>query len=223
MQNFQSDLIEKKIGYKFKDKSILLGAFIHSSYANENRSVKSNERLEFLGDSVLSLIVTDYVYSHFKNGEGDLSKIRASLVNEKTLSFIFEQLELDQFIVKGRGLINSKPTPAMMADAFEALTASIYIDGGYDKANKFVLRVLTSALESLNKTGVPESNKSLLQEKFKTAKIVYQTRFEGEGEKKIYFAKVLINGAVCGEGSSGKKREAEELSAKMALKNVKKV
>lgn len=223
MQNFNSEQIEKTIGYKFKDKKLLQNAFIHSSYSNENKSFKSNERLEFLGDSVLSLIISDYVFTNFKNNEGDLSKIRASLVNENILSEVFSKVNLDYFIVKGRGLINSKPTKAMNADCFEALTAAIYKDGGFEKAKAFVLKFLQSSIDSIYKTGVPENSKSILQEKFKQAKIVYQTKSEGEGENKIYHSKVLINNVVCGEGCSNKKREAEEFSAKMALESVKKV
>ena len=94
MQNFDAKTIEKTIGYTFKDKNLLKAAFIHSSYANEHKEVKSNERLEFLGDSVLSVIVTDYIFAHYKNNEGDMSKIRSSLVSEKSLSFIFENLDL---------------------------------------------------------------------------------------------------------------------------------
>ena len=221
MQNFDIKPIEKIIEYTFKDKNLLKGAFIHSSYSNEHKQVKSNERLEFLGDSVLSVIVTDYIYTHYKNSEGDMSKIRSSLVSEKSLSFIFENLDLAKYIIVGVGLKNTKPTNAMMADAFEAIVAAIYLDGGLDNARKFVLMVLESALETINETGVPESNKSLLQEKFKTAKIRYETTHLGEGQEKTYTAIVYINNQPCGKGVSGKKRFAEDLAAKEALKNTK--
>lgn len=222
MQNFDAKPIEKIIGYTFKDKNLLKGAFIHSSYANEHKEMKSNERLEFLGDSVLSVIVTDYIFTHYKNNEGDMSKIRSSLVSEKSLSFIFENLDLAKYIVVGVGLKNQKPTNAMMADAFEAIVASIYLDGGLDKARNFVLLVLETALEDINETGVPESNKSLLQEKFKTAKIRYETTHQGEGQEKTYTAVVYINNEPCGRGVSGKKRFAEDMAAKEALNKVKK-
>lgn len=222
MRKFDYNLIEQKIGYVFKDKNLLKSAFIHSSYANEH-AVKSNERLEFLGDSVLSLIVTDYIFKHYKNNEGDLSKIRASLVSEKSLSFIFEQLGLDDYIYRGVGLENTKPTRAMMADAFEALVASIYLDGGTAKASKFVLTELDSALSDINRTGVPDSNKSKLQEKFKNAKIVYQTKSDGDGQGKTYNSRVYVNGVMSGIGTAPKKRDAEELAALEALKSIKKV
>jgi len=222
MQNFDVKPIEKIIKYTFKDKSLLKGAFVHSSFANEHREIKSNERLEFLGDSVLSVVVTDYIFKHYKNNEGDMSKIRSSLVSEKSLSFIFENLNLSKFIVVGVGLKNSKPTNAMMADAFEAVVAAIYLDGGIEEARSFILSVLETALENINETGVPESNKSLLQEKYKTAKIHYETSHSGEGQDKIYNAVVFINGVPCGSGVSNKKRFAEDMAAKEALFNVKK-
>ena len=221
MQNFDAKPIEKIIGYTFKDKNLLKGAFIHSSFANEHKDTKSNERLEFLGDSVLSVIVTDYIFAHYKNNEGDMSKIRSSLVSEKSLSFIFENLNLAKYIVVGVGLKNQKPTNAMMADAFEAIVASIYLDGGIEKARTFVLAMLETALEDINETGVPESNKSLLQEKYKTAKIRYETTHEGEGQDKTYTAIVYINNIPSGKGESQKKRFAEDIAAKEALKKVK--
>lgn len=222
MQNFDVKQVEKIIGYTFKNKNLLKSAFIHSSYANEHRETKSNERLEFLGDSVLSVIVTNYIFVHYKNNEGDMSKIRSSLVSEKSLSFVFENLNLAKYIIVGVGLKNSNPTNAMMADAFEALTAAIYLDGGIESATTFVLSVLDSALEDINETGVPESNKSLLQEKYKTAKIRYETTHDGEGQDKTYTAVVYINNVASGKGVSQKKRFAEDIAAKEALKKVKK-
>lgn len=219
---FDVKYIQNKIGYTFKNNNLLKSAFIHSSYANENKE-KSNERLEFLGDSVLSIIITDYIYANCKRNEGDLSKIRASLVNEQTLSFIFKQLGFQEFIFRGEGLKNILPTNAMMADAMEALIASIYLDGGLNKAKIFVLSIFESVLKETIKDGVPESNKCLLQEKYKNAKILYDTKSTGEGQDKIYVSKVFINGVACGEGSSTKKRFAEDLAAKQALTKVKKV
>lgn len=219
---FDYSKVEKIIGYTFKDKDLLKSAFIHSSFANENRKVKSNERLEFLGDSVLQLIVTEYAYAHYKNGEGDLSKIRASLVSEKSLSFIFNNLGLDKFIFVGAGLKNTKPTQAMNADAFEALVASVYLDGGMNKATSFVLGVLDSALLNIKNSGVPDSYKSKLQELDKSNRISYDTKSSGEGQEKSYLSKVYVNSVMCGVGLAQKKRDAEELAAKEALGKLKK-
>lgn len=220
MENFKE--VEEIISYQFKDKSLLKNAFIHSSYANEHK-IASNERLEFLGDSVLSVIITDEIYHKYRKNEGGLSKIRASLVSEKSLSFVFDQLGLTKYLLCGEGFKNKTPTVAMQADAMEALIASIYLDAGIEKVKEFVLRVMSTGLKGISTFGVPDSNKSLLQERFKNARIFYQTTSTGEGEQKQYSSKVFINGVISGTGVSGKKREAEELSAKQALENVKKI
>lgn len=214
--------IEKIIGYKFNNTKLLENAFIHSSYAHENRC-KSNERLEFLGDSVLSIVVTDKIFHHYKMQEGDLSKIRASLVSENSLSFIMQQLSLGQFIKKGAGLRETNPTKAMQADAFEAIVAAIYLDGGLENAKRFVLDVLSSAMSDIDRGGVPDSSKSLLQERLPSAKINYVTTSEGQDNEKIYHAKVYVNDVMSGIGSSNKKKVAEELAAKQVLDSLKKV
>ena len=218
---FQTKQIESKIGYVFSNKEYLQNAFVHSSYANEHK-VSSNERLEFLGDSVLSLVITDEIFHKMKKNEGDLSKIRASLVSEKSLSFIFSQLDLLSHLICGEGLKNSVPSQAMQADAMEAIIASVYLDSGMESARRFVLRLFEEPLKQIKRSGVPESHKSILQEKFKNAKIVYQVSSSGEGQDKFYVSKVFINGVMSGIGRSGKKREAEDLSAKEALERVKK-
>ncbi len=214
--------VEEIVGHVFKNKDLLKTAFVHSSFANEHK-IRSNERLEFLGDSVLSVIVTDEIYHKYRKNEGGLSKIRASLVSEKSLSFIFENLGLTRFLKCGEGFKSKEPTKAMQADAMEALIAAIYLDAGLEKAREFVVFVLSDALKGISTHGVPDSDKSKLQEKFKTAKISYQTSSKGEGEEKIYTSRVFINGVMSGIGVSGKKREAEEISAKKALESIKKV
>lgn len=220
MEDFKK--VEEIVGHSYKDKNLLKNAFIHSSYANEHK-VRSNERLEFLGDSVLSVIVTDEIYHKYRKNEGDLSKIRASLVSEKSLSFIFDGLGLTKFLLCGEAFKNKAPTVAMQADAMEALIASLYLDAGLEKAREFVLSVMSESLKGISTHGVPDSYKSLLQEKFKNAKIVYQFSTVGEGEEKTYTSKVFINGVMSGIGVSSKKREAEEIAAQKALESVKKI
>lgn len=220
---FEYSKIQKIIGYEYANKDLLKTAFVHSSYANEHKAQKSNERLEFLGDSVLSVIVTDYIYNHYRKNEGDLSKIRASLVSEKSLSFLFENLGLEQYLLKGVGLKNQKATNAMMADAFEAIIGSIYQDGGIEKARQFVLRMFETAFSQIKRSGVPESYKSLLQEKYKKAIILYETKQIGEGLEKVYNTRVFVNGVMSGIGKAQKKKDAEESAAKDALRKIKKV
>ena len=130
--------LEKKLGYTFKNKSILLNALSHSSYANEVRGgVTSNERLEFLGDSVLSVIVSDYIYSKFSDKpEGELTKLRASLVCEKSLCGFAKEIELGRFLRLGKGEDKGggRERDSILADAFEALLAAMYLDGGMERA-----------------------------------------------------------------------------------------
>lgn len=222
MNSFDANKVQMKLGYTFKNANLLRNALTHSSYANEHKC-PSNERLEFLGDSVLGVVVTEYLYKNFKSSEGDLSKMRASLVNENSLSAIFNLLGLKEFLMRGEGLKNTSPTKAMMADAMEAIIASIYLDGGFEKVREFILSIFGSTLSDITQYNVPDSPKSRLQEAIKGAKIVYQTLSRGEGADKTYFAKVFVNGVVTGEGEAKKKREAEENAANVALTRLKRV
>ena len=222
MQNFDCAVIEKIIGYTFKDKNLLKNAFIHSSFSNEHK-VESNERLEFLGDSILSFVIAEEIFKRYHKSEGELTKIRASLVSEKSLAFISRQLGIDKFLIVGAGLSGKTPTEAMIADCFEALLASIYLDGGMAKAKIYLLKIFEGALKDIGRNGVPDSYKSKLQERFKNSKIIYDTKSTGDGEDKIYNSVVLINGVACGNGQAKKKRFAEENAAMEALKNISKV
>ena len=143
---FSFDKIEKIIGYKFQNRKLLNTAFVHSSYANEHK-VECNERLEYLGDAVLEFIITDKLYSLFNLGEGQLTKYRASLVNEDTLSFIVSELNLDSFLLKGKGeKKNGIDSKAIKCDLFEAIVGAIYLDSGIEFAKQFVLNVMDSFL-----------------------------------------------------------------------------
>ena len=128
---------EKIIGYKFKDKKLLLKALTHSCYSNEHR-VESNERLEFLGDAIIEFIITERLYLEFKSKEGDLSKIRSMIVSEKPLSEAIDKLGLEKCLLKGVGesktSISSK---AVKCDMFEAIVGAIYLDGGIENAKSF--------------------------------------------------------------------------------------
>ena len=135
--------LEKSIGYKYKNIAYLENALTHSSYANEVRhGSKSNERLEFLGDAVLSIVVSDYIYRNCPNlPEGELSKLRASLVCEKSLCRFAKKLGLGKYLKlsKGERNLNGQERPSILADAFEAVIASIYLDSGMKEAGRFIL------------------------------------------------------------------------------------
>lgn len=165
--------LEKAIGYTFRNQELLLNALRHSSYSNETKKMQnaSNERLEFLGDSVLSVIVSDYIYRNYANlDEGDLTKIRASVVCENSLAALAARLELGSYMYLGHGEIvtHGRNRKSIVADAFEALLAAIYLDGGIERARAFLLPMLEGAIAESASRG-SEDYKSKLQ------KIVQQT------------------------------------------------
>ena len=131
------------IGYKFKDEKLLYQALSHSSYANEKKRTRvSNERLEFLGDSVLSIVVSKYLFEHFTHiAEGELTKLRASLVCEKSLHIFAQKIHLGDYIMLGKGeeITGGRERPSILADAFEAVIAAIFLDGGFEPVTKYIL------------------------------------------------------------------------------------
>ncbi len=143
--------LEDKIGYQFKNKNLLLQALTHSSYANEGKKHgRNNERLEFLGDSVLSVIVAKHLFLKYKDiPEGELTKLRASLVCEKALDVFAQQLGLGEYLRLGKGeeMTGGRNRPSILADAFEAVIAALYLDGGYQAAQKFVLSFIPENLD----------------------------------------------------------------------------
>lgn len=222
--------LEEKIGYSFKNKEILTEALTHSSYSNESKSkgikIECNERLEFLGDSVLSIIVSSYLFERYKNKqEGDLTKIRASVVCEKALAKFAGEIALGDYIRLGHGeaLNNGRGRASILADAFEALLAAIYIDSdeSFDMVSKFLLPFITTEIEEIKKSGVFVDYKTTLQQ------IIQQVEGErleyvlikesGPDHKKVFEVEARLNSNVIGHGSAGSKREAEQLAAKEAL------
>ncbi|MBQ8468870.1 MAG: ribonuclease III [Clostridia bacterium] len=213
--------VEKIIGHKFANKAFLDTAFVHSSYANE-KSVESNERLEYLGDAVLELLVTDKLYKIFNLPEGKLTKYRASLVSEPTLSFVISQLGLDKFLLRGKGEQKTQPTSAEKCDLFEAVVGALYLDGGIEASRKFVDESLGDAIEKLKAEGLEENAKSMLQEMLKNQRIVYSTTKHGESHNPFYKCTVIVNGNLCGYGEGKNKKTAEQIAAKNTISILKK-
>lgn len=212
--------VEKILGYHFKNKSLLLTALTHSSYANEHR-VESNERLEFLGDAVIEMVITERLFREFSAREGDLSKMRAMVVSEKPLAETTEKLGLDAFILKGVGeRKNQVESKAIKCDLFEAICGAIYIDGGIAAVKKFFNRTLGNKLDSIKVTGYVDDAKTKLQESLKQAKIVYVTKKTGEDHNPTYSTTVLVNGVKMGEGEGPNKKTAEENAASNAINNL---
>lgn len=215
------DEFQKKSGYKFKDEHILMKALTHSSYANEHRLAYNNERLEFLGDSVLGFITADYLYKNFgKEREGDLTKLRALLVCENSLVGFAKQLGIGGFMLLGKGeeQTGGRTRPSVIADAFEAVLAAVYLDGGLEAARAFLLKSIIPAIE---KSVALDDYKTVLQEKVQRVKgnsIRYEmTGEDGPDHDKVFTAAVIVNGKVAGEGSGKSKKDAEQNAAKAAL------
>lgn len=216
--------LEKIIGYEFKNKALMDTALTHSSFANENsRGVVCNERLEFLGDSVLSLVVSTYIYSNFPEyPEGNLTKLRASLVCEKTLFNFAKEIKLGDYIKLSRGEKRGggDKRPSILSDAFEALIAAIYLDGGYEVANSFVMHFVEPQTKHLKSLPVKDY-KTTLQEivqKNPGERIEYKLVGEsGPDHDKHFVVEVMLNSNCIGKGGGRSKKEAEQQAAREAL------
>ena len=218
--------LEKKLNYTFRNPALLAEALSHSSYANEHRAEKlnSNERLEFLGDSVLGFVTAEFLFAgHPDMPEGDLTRIRAALVCEQSLYEVAKQLDLGRFLRLGRGedAGGGRNRTSILADAMEAVFAAVYLDGGIGAASQLIHRVLLD----VEKEGVVEERrkdfKTALQELVqRQADQVLTYRMAGESgpdHAKVFSAEVLLNGNVLGSGSGRSKKEAEQAAAKSAL------
>ncbi len=215
---------EKEIDYQFRNKSLIYQALSHSSFANERKNTGgSNERLEFLGDSVLSIVVSEYLFTHLRdNQEGDLTKLRAALVCEKSLHRFAQKIHLGEYILLGKGEENTggRERPSILADAFEAVIAAIFLDGGMEYAKRHVLKFIPNNLGDVTKF-VFTDFKTALQEivqKNPEEKVEYVLiGEEGPDHNKIFVVEVCLNSQVIGKGRGKSKKEAEQLAAKEAL------
>ncbi len=212
---------EKVIGYKFEDKSLLITALTHSSYANENKLPHDNERLEFLGDSVLGFVTAEYLFAEFKSRpEGELTKLRAATVCEKSLFGFAQKIDLGKFILIGKGeeRTGGRNRPSILSDAFEAVIAAIYLDGGMNAVRPYILSFIKDAVK---REASFKDNKSLLQEKIQRQKgnvLVYEEVGEsGPDHEKVFTFTVKLNGTVIGTGTGKSKKEAEQAAAGDAL------
>ncbi|MBE6751686.1 MAG: ribonuclease III [Ruminococcaceae bacterium] len=215
---------EEKLGYSFKDKSLLELALTHSSFANENKLKKNNERFEFLGDSVLGFVTAEYLFTEFKNRpEGEMTKLRAAVVCEKSLFKFAEQIDLGKYILLGRGEdgTGGRNRPSVVSDAFEAVIAAIYIDGGMEAVRPYILRFIKDAVK--RETSFKD-NKSLLQEEIQKVKgntLAYEeVGEEGPDHDKTFVFRVKLNGEIIGEGKGKSKKEAEQNAAGNALNKL---
>ncbi len=217
--------LEKRIGYKYKNIGYLENALTHSSYANESKQkVNSNERLEFLGDAILSLVVSDYLYRNSPElPEGELSKLRAALVCEKSLCRFSTSLGVGDYIRLSRGERNLKgqERPSILADAFEAIIASVYLDGGMENARRFVLSFVEPEIKN-PRPRIFKDYKTTLQEIIQRNPEEHLSYVlvgeEGPDHDKHFSVEVHLNNNVIGKGGGRSKKEAEQQAAREALK-----
>lgn len=210
---------------KFKDPKLLKQAFVHRSYLNESREFpESNERLEFLGDAVLSLIISTYLYRERpQDAEGDLTNLRAYIVKTKSLARAAKNLDLGKNLYMSRGEEQSggRENPQLLANTFEALLGAIYLDQGWEAANQLVHQALLPLFQRELKMGAPEDAKSLLQElvqeKRKTSPRYKIISAKGPDHAKSFVVAVYMAGEKLGEGVGKSKQEAEEMAARTAL------
>lgn len=215
-------VLEEKIGYYFKDDKLLNEALTHSSYANEIGLTVNNERMEFLGDAVLSIVSAEYLYKKFPDvPEGELSKIRSSLVCTRSLSNFARELELGNYLYLGKGEKNNggADRDSILENAFEALIAAIYLDGGMAPAKKHILRFLARDVEMHNVSF--KDYKTTLQEiiqKNPDERLNYVLVDEyGPDHDKTFVVEVHINSNVVGRGQGRSKKQAEQEAARETL------
>ena len=215
--------LEQKIGYKFQDKNLLKKAMLHSSYANEKQLPKSecNERLEFLGDAVLELVSSEFLFfSNEEMPEGELTKARASMVCEPSLAFCAREIDLGEYLILGKGeeATGGRKRDSLTSDALEALIGAIYIDGGFANAKEFVMKYILNDLE--NKKLFFDS-KTILQEivqaHFKEEFVNRMIGEEGPDHDKSFHAAVLIGEKEYGTGTGRTKKAAEQEAAYQSI------
>lgn len=222
---------EKTIGYSFSNVDNLTLAFTHSSYANEyrNENIQSNERLEFLGDAVLNIIISEYIYSNFPHlSEGEMTKMRANIVCEASLDKCAAKISIGQYLLLGKGeeLTGGRTRASILSDAFEAVLGAVYLDGGMDNAKKFVINnmsgIINESATGLNYTDYKTQLQEIIQ-KNSDRKVSYEIIEErGPDHNKIFVSQVKVCDTVMGTGEGKSKKEAEQNAAKIAIETMEK-
>ena len=221
------EALQERIGYRFHDKALLERALIHSSYANESRQkIECNERMEFLGDAVLSIIVADHIFHKFHLAEGDLTRIRASLVCEKSLFEFAQKIQLGQELLLGHGeeQTGGRGKPSILADAMEAVIGAVFLDGGMGEAKRLVLHAVEGHIERAVRNVNTKDYKTLLQEhvqKQHQGNVTYDLiDTSGPDHQRVFTLQAVIAGEPKGVGSGGSKQEAGQRAAKAPLEGL---
>lgn len=227
MKNFSK--LEDQLGIKFKNQDLLIQAFVHRSYLNENPNFRlsQNERLEFLGDAVLELVVSDYLYKKYPDQpEGKLTNWRASLVNAKMLAQVAQELNLNEFLLlsKGETKEKGKARQYILANTFESLVGALYLDSGISPCDGFVKKYLISKLSEIIESGLYRDAKSHLQETAQEKEGItpmYKVLKEwGPDHAKSFIVGAFLEEKLIAEGEGSSKQEAEEAAAKKALADM---
>ena len=219
---------QQEIGYEFKDESLLKQALTHSSYANEKhmKRLSDNERLEFLGDAILEAVSSEFLFLNYKDlPEGDLTRLRASMVCEPTLAFCTKDIHLGEYVFLGKGedLTGGRQRKSVLSDAMEAVIGAIFLDGGFDEAKKFILTYIMTDIEHKR---MFYDSKTILQEvcqgQFKQ-NVTYELLSEtGPDHAKTFTVQVLVGKDVLGTGTGNTKKSAEQEAAYHGLIRLKK-
>jgi ribonuclease-3 len=219
--------LQQQIAFTYRDPRLLERALTHKSYANENRLSEHNERMEFLGDSVLSLVVSELLMNALPGAsEGELSRIRAAVVSEPSLAAVARTIGLGEFLLVGRGeeQTGGRDKDSLLADSLEALVASLYLDGGLEPAGAFITRFFRATLDRVRTAGGTADHKTELQELCQERlKILPEYRVvseTGPDHRKEFTIELSIRGEVCGRGTGRNKKEAEQRAAKEALEKL---
>ncbi|MBI4021868.1 MAG: ribonuclease III [Candidatus Andersenbacteria bacterium] len=219
---------EKIIGISFANKDLLRQAFVHRSYLNENKglALEHNERLEFLGDAVLELVVTDYLYHHYQLPEGELTNLRAAVVRGEMLSQLAAEVGMESYMLLSRGEQkgSEKARQYILANAFEALIGALYLDGEYEAARAFISRVVLAKLPEVISKGLHVDSKSrfqeLAQERFRITPTYEVLREDGLDHAKQFVVGLFLGNRKVSEGSGSSKQEAQQAAARLALEEL---
>ncbi|MEX2055148.1 MAG: ribonuclease III [Candidatus Andersenbacteria bacterium] len=220
--------LETSLGATFKNTELLRQALVHRSYLNEHPHfhLEHNERLEFLGDAVLELVVTDHLYHHYNLPEGELTNLRAAIVRGEMLSKIAEELNLEEFLLLSRGeqKDTGKARHYILANAVEAVIGALYLDQGYTAAEALIERVIIAKLPAIVEQGLHIDNKSkfqeIAQEKYRITPTYEVLQEEGLDHAKHFVVGVFLGDKKMGEGAGSSKQEAQQQAAKQALSQL---